>query len=133
MPPEAAQVRLWDRKAAHDRIAAELALSAAPPLSDVAAFHCQQAIEKLLRAYLVFQGRPFEKTHDLRMLALECATVDPDFETLIDRVAPISAFAVRFRYPGPGDPMIAEVDAALAVAREVSELVLVRLPPEARP
>ena len=59
MPPEAAEVRQWLRKAVNDQRAARAALDQDPPITDVAAFHCQQAAEKLLKAYLVWRGQAF--------------------------------------------------------------------------
>ncbi|MFQ5806078.1 MAG: HEPN domain-containing protein [Phycisphaerae bacterium] len=53
MPPDVASVRSWLAKADHERRRAEAALAQTPPITDTAAFHCQQAVEKLLKAYLV--------------------------------------------------------------------------------
>ncbi len=47
MPPDAAEALRWLDKADHDA-AAVAALSHDPPICDVAAFHCQQAVEKML-------------------------------------------------------------------------------------
>ena len=35
-------------------------------------FHAQQAVEKFLKAFLVFHNIDFPKTHDLDFLLLEC-------------------------------------------------------------
>ena len=40
-------------------------------------FHCQQAVEKALKAFLTWHDRPFGKTHDLQRLGLRCPRVDP--------------------------------------------------------
>jgi hypothetical protein len=66
------------------------------------------------------------------MLELACADYDAEFRALLPRVAPLTAFAVRFRYPGPCDPNVEEVHNALSVVHEVSGFVLNRLPPDAR-
>ena len=47
-----ADTRGWLRKAAQDLRGAEIDLAAAPPLPGDAAFHCQQATEKALKAFL---------------------------------------------------------------------------------
>jgi HEPN domain-containing protein len=133
MPPEWTEVKEWLRKADHDRRMAEVALAQTPPITDGAAFHCQQAVEKLLKSFLVFQACGFEKIHDLRSLALECAAHDPEFGALEGAVAPLTAFAVRFRYPGLADPPVEEVRAALAVVEDVRRFVTGRLPPEVVP
>jgi HEPN domain-containing protein len=39
-------------------------------------YHAQQAVEKFLKAYLVFQNIDFPKTHDLDFLLLECKKID---------------------------------------------------------
>jgi HEPN domain-containing protein len=131
MPPELAELRRWLEKADHDLRTAEAALALPKPVTDTAAFHCQQAVEKLLKAFLCWTEREFEKIHDLRALALECATVDDEFQSWVDRVAPLTTYAVRFRYPGPHDPTLHEVRSALAMAQAARGFVLGRLPPEA--
>jgi len=106
MPPELAEIRRWVVKAQRDRLMAEAGLAQTPPITDAAAFHCQQAVEKLLKAYLVFREDEFEKIHDLEPLADRCAQHDPSFAPLGTRVDALTPFAVRFRYPGPADPTV---------------------------
>ena len=133
MSPETAEVKRWIEKARNDRRAAEAALGLDPPVTDAAAFHCQQAVEKLLKAYLVWQRHEFEKIHDLRALANLCAQHDPTFTDLRDRAAPLTPYAVRFRYPGRADPSVEEVKDALGVVEEVRDLLRDRLPPDVAP
>lgn len=133
MPPESVEVRSWLEKVRSDIRMAEIALAELPPLTDAGAFHCQQAVEKLLKAYLVNVGQEFEKTYDLGALTDLCAQTAPEFIALCDRVAPLTAFAVRFRYPGPADPSVEQAQAALVVVREVWDFVVDRLPHDARP
>ncbi|MEE9295435.1 MAG: HEPN domain-containing protein [Phycisphaerae bacterium] len=133
MSPEAAEVKRWLEKADHDAQTGKLALAQAPPITDVGAFHAQQAVEKLLKAYLVYREHPFEKIHDLEELIDQCARHDPVFSDFRDRVAPLTAYAVRFRYPGPADPTVEQVGLALGVVDEVWDFVLGRLPAEVRP
>jgi len=127
MPPEAAETKRWLEKAEHDRRSAKALLDQTPPITDVAAYHCQQAVEKLLKAYLVSCGVEPDKTHDLRVLATICAEHDAAFEFLRDTVAPLTAFAVRFRYPGPADPPIDNVRNAITVVDEVHRFIMDRL------
>jgi HEPN domain-containing protein len=133
MPPELAEVRSWLEKAGHDRWAVETFLKDPHAPTDVAAFHCQQAVEKLLKAYLVYRRHAFEKTHDLVELVAQCAGHDPGFAALQPQVEPLSPYAVRFRYPGPTDPPPERVREALRVVHEVWTFVLARVPPDARP
>jgi HEPN domain-containing protein len=60
-------------------------------------FHAQQAVEKFLKAFLVYHDIDFPKTHDLDFLLLECKKVndkifDIDLGSLTD-------FGVSVRYP----------------------------------
>jgi len=132
MGPEALEVRRRLEKAERDR-AAEIALDHDPPLLDIAAFHCQQAMEKLLKAYPVHRARPFERAHDLVERLAMCVTLDREFEALRGHVEPLTPYAARFRYPGPADPPAEKVREALHVARRTCAFVFDRLPPGIRP
>jgi HEPN domain-containing protein len=57
--------REWVRKAEDDYQAAELLAAGHPLLHDQVCFHCQQCVEKYLKALLDEAGVAFSKTHDL--------------------------------------------------------------------
>jgi HEPN domain-containing protein len=128
MPPELAEVRAWLGKARNDWSLARKALDPPPGELDLAAFHCQQAVEKTLKAYLVSRSIRFEKVHDLNEILDYCAGSDPGFETLRDVAAPLTLYAVAFRYPGPPEPPRREVESALRVVAQVWRFVAERLP-----
>ena len=52
----------WLAKADHDLETAERALYAGAPITDTAAYHCHQAAEKALKAFLASRLEPLE-TH----------------------------------------------------------------------
>ena len=133
MPPELQEVKRWLDKARHDTSTVEKLLVGDAVETDVAAFHTQQAAEKLLKAFLVYRAIEFEKVHDLGQLLQQCAEDDAEFESLRDTVTPLSAYAVAYRYPGPAEPTKADVVHALDVVRRVWEFVTQRLPAEVRP
>ena len=54
----------WILKGQSDLETAEILLREQGP-TDTLCFHCQQAVEKFLKAYVVFSGIRFEKIHDL--------------------------------------------------------------------
>jgi HEPN domain-containing protein len=62
------QTKPWVRKAEEDVQAARTLAAASPPLRDIVCFHCQQAVEKYLKAMLQELGVAFPKTHDLELL-----------------------------------------------------------------
>lgn len=61
-------------------------------------FHCQQAVEKFLKAFLIANGVDIKKTHNIEFLLSECSDIDIDF----DKIDPkeLSDFGVDTRYPG---------------------------------
>jgi HEPN domain-containing protein len=133
MLAEQAEVARWIRKAGHDWSAARKVFGPDCVELDIVAFHCQQAVEKLLKGYLASRRIEFEKVHDLGYLLDHCATADPELETLRDEVEPLTAYAVIFRYPGPAEPTRTEVEAALATVERVWDFVTKRLPPDVLP
>lgn len=46
-------------KARNDLAAAERLLEGAQPLTDIVSYHCQQAAEKALKAYLILKDKAF--------------------------------------------------------------------------
>lgn len=124
----------WLRKAASDLRAAKHDLAASPPLLADAAFHCQQAVEKVLKSFLMWHSLPFRKTHSLEELGEQCLDVDSTLRALIDCAVPLTEYAWKFRYPGdPDEPSFDEVKEALQIAIEVYEAILGRLPEDVRP
>ncbi len=133
-PEKAEEVRAWLSKAETDLRAAEVDLAAAPPLLEDALFHCQQAAEKSLKAFLTTHDSPFQKTHDLDELAAACGRIDPTLEKEVDSARDLTAYAWQFRYPGqPAKPSREETEEALQVARRTVGAVLSRMAKDARP
>lgn len=131
-PVKLADTQAWLKKAKDDLRGAEIDLSAVPPLLGDLMFHCQQAVEKALKAFLTWHDHPFRKTHDLVEVGAQCATLDPSLEDLLRRAAPLTEYAWKFRYPGDAEePEAAEAAEALGLARECVAAVLLRLPQEA--
>ena len=137
MPHDPALVedaRSWLVRASLDLRAAQHDLEASPPLRADAVFHCQQAAEKALKAFLAWHDEPFRKTHNLEELGRQAAALDSSLGSLVDRAGGLTEYAWKFRYPGePGEPRREETEQALALAREVYGAILVRLPEDVRP
>ena len=123
------ETRRWLAKAERDLYAARTGMGADPPLLDDAAFHCQQAVEKVLKAFLVGHGQSFRKTHLLVEIGMQCVEVDSSLLLLVERVRPLTDYAWRFRYPGETEiPTEEEAKRALTIAEEVVAAVRDRLP-----
>ncbi|MBI4644340.1 MAG: HEPN domain-containing protein [Deltaproteobacteria bacterium] len=132
-PVLVADTHSWLRKASTDLRAAQHDLAASPPLLADAAFHCQQAVEKSLKAFLMWHGVPFRKTHSLEELGEQCLDLDATLRKQVDRAVPLTEYAWKFRYPGdPEEPTLQETQEALEVAHEIHKAILGRLPLEVR-
>jgi len=124
MTPElAAYVEAWLNKADHDLIAAQRVLEIEPMILDIGCFHCQQAAEKCLKAFLAWHNCDIEKTHNIIFLLSQCAAIDAIFAT-IDAMD-INAYAVQGRYPDDSlVPTYEEAKAYYQFAIKVRELVV---------
>jgi HEPN domain-containing protein len=133
-PEKAEEIQAWLKKASVDLRAAGVDLAADPPLVGDALFHCQQAVEKALKAFLTAHDAPFRKTHDLDELAIACGRINPELEREVNPALELTTFAWAFRYPGESEePSREEAEAALALAKQVYEAVLARLPAQGHP
>jgi len=130
--PRTADTQAWLAKARQDLRAAEVDLAAEPPLLEDALFHCQQAVEKSLKALLCWNDRAFRKTHSIEELGEVCISVDASLAKLIDDTAHMTEYAWAFRYPGDMEVERAEAEEALALATRAVGDITALLPEAAR-
>jgi HEPN domain-containing protein len=115
---KADEVGQWLYKVHRDLQIADLTIGAAPPLLDDTVFHCQQAVEKALKALLVHRGRRPPKIHDIRQLGRRVAVTDEDLGELAKSARWLTPFGAEFRYPGDAaEPSIKDAREALDTAR----------------
>jgi HEPN domain-containing protein len=130
------EAKAWLIKAWRDLETARRAVKDEPPFYDVGVYHCQQAAEKAVKAFLVHHGKPYEKTHDIEVLVDLAGEVDATFSELADAADTLTPYATRFRYPNATfsvEPLPVEYDEALEQAQATYNFVLARLPVEMRP
>ena len=89
----------WLEAAAEDRRVAATCLALDPPVRGAAAFHCQQAIEKLLKGCLMLAAKRSRKTHSLAQLGSAAEASFPEISNLVAAAKDWSRWAVDFRYP----------------------------------
>lgn len=111
-------VQAWLDKARKDIVMARMAVEHGEEFADMASFHAQQAAEKALKAYLIWLGIEFPKTHVLGQLLDLIGSQDDSLENLRDRLEVITAFAVETRYPESFMPSLTDVWDAIAAAEE---------------
>lgn len=78
------------------------------PNYDAVCFHCQQCVEKYLKAILQENDVPIPKIHFLLELLAMILKFDTSFEFLKADLDVLEEYSVRYRYPG----MSAELDEA---------------------
>ena len=126
----------WLTKAFHDLVGSEKSSKDDDVSLDVAVYHCQQAAEKSLKAFLFFHSEPIQKTHNLGILLPLCIHIAAGFGAFTAEAKLLTPLAYAFRYPddfAPLNPTRAQFDEALAAAQRIYDFVLSRLPTETHP
>ncbi|HAL82239.1 MAG TPA: DNA-binding protein [Mucilaginibacter sp.] len=125
-PALKAYIDSWLNEAGQDLLSAQRLREIEPMILDNACFHCQQAIEKYLKAFPIYHGLDIERTHNIIFLLSECANFDPVFAT-IDPLN-INAYAVQGCYPDSNLlPEVEEAKAYYQLALQVRFLVTERV------
>lgn len=62
-------------------------------------FHCQQAAEKYLKAFLIKKDVRFKKIHDLEQLIEMCSGVDKEFTKILPAARFLNPYYIGSRYP----------------------------------
>ncbi len=88
----------WMEKANQDYVSAKIILDNDGP-TNVAAFLLQQAIEKVLKAYLLHQSGELVKGHSIGTLLGLCIKYEPLFKQYQDDCATIDDYYIETRYP----------------------------------
>jgi len=122
-------IKRWIMKAESDLKVARDELMTEKPANDMVCFHCQQAVEKYLKAFLVKNNMEFKKTHDISQLIELCLGIDKSFNELLDKnVDSLTIYAAEIRYPDyfyiPSDE---ETEDAINKAEYVKEFVMRKL------
>ena len=93
--------RSWILKAERDyKVAQGLLRRWQAGYADAACFHCQQAVEKYLKARLIETGIPFPRTHDLSTLLALLLPRHPLWQSFDAACQTLTQYAVNVRYPG---------------------------------
>lgn len=92
-------VEEWLKFAENDLEAVRILSSHHPMQLEIICYHCQQAAEKALKAYLLFNGFVPPKTHNLENLADSCIELSSEFNDIIEECEYLNPFGVQPRYP----------------------------------
>lgn len=115
-------IKLWVLKAADDLIVIDKLTQFEVIATSAVCFHCQQVVEKYLKAFLISQGVEIRKTHNIEFLLAQCEEFDSDF-SLIDP-KDLNDFGVDIRYPEDiYSPSIEETLEHKQIALDVKDIV----------
>lgn len=89
----------WLATVSLDLRAGRACLSVPEPIVTAAAYHCQQAAEKLVKAVLVWLGRDVPRSHDIDSLVMYVPRELPIRDCLLP-LGRFTAYATLYRYPG---------------------------------
>jgi HEPN domain-containing protein len=91
-------------------------------------YHCQQAAEKTLKAYLVLKDQPVLKTHDLTKLVELCMQKDGTFKDVYIYARYLNPFSTKFRYPSEHDiPDYNHAENSIKQTRKLMNFVLKKI------
>jgi HEPN domain-containing protein len=122
--PKTQEIQLWLLKSQQDLAVAQLLIEKQHNYLGIAVYHCQQCVEKGLKAYLTYHDVLFKKTHDLTVLVRLCMEFEARFETLLEAAEMLTPYATNFRYPSDWvEPEAAEAQDALRLSSEALTLI----------
>ena len=121
-------VQQWKEKAQNDWTAVEILLDSEQCPAETVCFHCQQFVEKLLKALLTRYSIEAPKTHDLRRLIQLAEPFAPELSALSDPSDKLTIHGVETRYPGDWYPVSpAEMNELVELSKKFSDILLPRL------
>jgi len=110
----------WIIKADHDLGTAKITYLHIPDYLDTTTFHCQQAVEKYLKGYLIFLDIEFKRYHDLIYLLELITPKDPEIQKYYDDLLELQGYAVEIRYPNETINLSNEkVEKAISIAKNI--------------
>jgi len=122
----------WLAVAEIDLRAARNCLHGPEPTPQAAAYHCQQAAEKLIKAALVAEGVHPPRSHDIGMLADLLPSGHP-FRRAFASLERLTVYGMAYRYPvadvlaNPPEPTVAEADGWVALLEKAKLDLIGRL------
>ena len=122
---DSAIVNTWIEKADHDLCSAKLIFQHIPGYFDTIAFHCQQAVEKYIKASLIYLEIEFQRSHDLPYL-LEILSGKVEIKPeIFDKAILLNGFSVEIRYPNQIIHLTEdELKSAISIADDFRQLAV---------
>ncbi len=121
-------LKKWVEKGDHDLGTAMITYRYIPKYKDTIAFHCQQAVEKYLKSYILYLDLPIKRTHDLIYLLEQINNIDIVEQNWFDKALELQDFAVEIRYPEIVLELSdADIEIAIGISQDFRKLILTKL------
>ena len=128
---EMTRIDRWVDRAKNDMIVAhKLFYDFYPKQLEICCYQCQQAVEKILKVYLLFNNTAFPYTHDLENLCNLCADYNNVFKNFIDDCSDLTPYSTQARYPDSIEINEEEAESALCKAKCILEFCISLIYPE---
>jgi HEPN domain-containing protein len=89
----------WLKYAGNDFETVQILSNHHPMQIEIICYHCQQAAEKALKAFLLYKDHEPPKTHSLENLVDLCKEMSCDFDEIVEECEYLNPFGVQSRYP----------------------------------
>ena len=122
-------IQRWIRFAQSDYDTAyKMSILHNPVPLEIVCYHCQQSVEKILKAYALAHSEPLVKTHDLKSVLKQCMGYDDEFAGFADFCDALTVYAIASRYPLDDDWIEQhDMEIALRNAKEILSFTKARL------
>ncbi|MDR2577214.1 MAG: HEPN domain-containing protein [Chitinispirillales bacterium] len=127
MITDSLDVLKWIRRAQMDFDGAVRDAKLFRPPVEIVCYLCQQAAEKILKAYIIAQTRSRIKTHDLEYLLGKCLSYSADFDNLRNCCLRLNPYVTFARYPSDIEPTEHHMRQAVKDAGEVVDFAKSKL------
>ena len=123
------EIRQWIELADKDLALAEHTAKTMWPIPhEIVCFHCQQFVEKYLKAFLVSKGQEPPFIHDLAKLAALCEIEKPDFGQIKQKCMILTEYGVQPRYPSAMQIIEEDMLRALHFAADIKTFMREKMP-----
>ena len=123
------EIQSWLEKAEHDVGTAELTFQHKPEYYDTICFHCQQAVEKYFKAYLIHLKLEFKPKHSLIYLLDLISQQDKFSLDLYEKASKLESYAVDIPYPNDIEeiPSKEELQEAIQIVKDFQKIIFEKL------
>ncbi len=118
---QAEYVQEWFVVADRDIAAADYLATMHPQPYEIICYHCQQAVEKYLKAFLLSNDIKPPHSHDLEQLCNMCQSYEPAFSEIQELCSVLTQYGSQSRYPSEIEVHERHMLQALSYAQQVKE------------